>query len=383
MPRMSTQDVDLLREGVRRIVAFVVASVGVERVVVATKGDNLRRQLTTRVAHKLRWLFGDGWEPMQATARILRSSLPDTPDWLLHVLAYIVWDEAHAAFVEAVWPDKQRPQPVEHGCNEDASDAAKLLAELRQVVRRCEELDGRRPGELGLHPDVYRDAVRAVPSVEGIPVEQREEALGGRRVVVACVRPQDQPDERLGLFECPSLEAFVQTPQDLNSLSPEEWNHRYPVGTRVRFWPGAKDGEGRESVTRSAAQRLGGAGGPPVVWVRDYAACIALTHVEPLAPIEEVTKPWAAGVIKSMGEACARELASVLSLVRGDQLRQNEAADRMGRVVHWLSAGRANPEGKDAALDDALEAMLLLAGPPGSESRKAAEAHARAIRGQR
>ena len=31
------------------------------------------------------------------------------------------------------------------------------------------------------------------------------------------------------------------------------FNERYPVGTPVRYWPGVREGEGRESVTRTPA----------------------------------------------------------------------------------------------------------------------------------
>lgn len=51
-----------------------------------------------------------------------------------------------------------------------------------------------------------------------------------------------------------------------------------PVGTPVRYWPGAREGKGRESVTRSDVWSLGGH--TPVVLVEGYAGGIALTHVE-------------------------------------------------------------------------------------------------------
>lgn len=50
------------------------------------------------------------------------------------------------------------------------------------------------------------------------------------------------------------------------------------IGTRVRYWPGVRQGPGVESRTRSVAQLL--ASGEPVVWVEGHAACIALSHVE-------------------------------------------------------------------------------------------------------
>lgn len=59
----------------------------------------------------------------------------------------------------------------------------------------------------------------------------------------------------------------------------ERWNAAYPAGTRVRFWPGARTGEGREAITSSRAWLLGGH--TPVVMVGAYAGGIALTHVQP------------------------------------------------------------------------------------------------------
>jgi hypothetical protein len=55
------------------------------------------------------------------------------------------------------------------------------------------------------------------------------------------------------------------------------FNDAYPVGTPIEYWPGAREGEGKKSVTSSAAQLLGGH--TPVVWVEGHAACISLTHV--------------------------------------------------------------------------------------------------------
>jgi len=63
-------------------------------------------------------------------------------------------------------------------------------------------------------------------------------------------------------------------------MSATEWNAKYPVGTPVLFWPGARQGDGRPSTTRSEAWELGD--GTAVVKVKGYAGGIALTHVEPV-----------------------------------------------------------------------------------------------------
>lgn len=60
------------------------------------------------------------------------------------------------------------------------------------------------------------------------------------------------------------------------------WNRSHPIGTRVRYWPGARTGEGREAVTRSEAWTLGS--GDAVVAVTGYPGGIALTHVQCIEP---------------------------------------------------------------------------------------------------
>lgn len=59
------------------------------------------------------------------------------------------------------------------------------------------------------------------------------------------------------------------------------WNRAHPIGTEVRFWPGARDGEGIESKTRSEAWVL--ASGCPVVSVMGRSGGMALSHVEAVA----------------------------------------------------------------------------------------------------
>ena len=60
-----------------------------------------------------------------------------------------------------------------------------------------------------------------------------------------------------------------------------KFNKTFPVGTPVRYWTGRREGRGKESVTRSAAQVVSGVA---VVWVGHEPGCIALTHIEPLPP---------------------------------------------------------------------------------------------------
>lgn len=67
-------------------------------------------------------------------------------------------------------------------------------------------------------------------------------------------------------------------------LRADEFNARYPVGTPVLAYPGARptDDPSDERLltrTRSKASVLGGH--TDVVWVDGHSACIALSHVDP------------------------------------------------------------------------------------------------------
>ncbi|MGW1059330.1 hypothetical protein [Micromonospora rubida] len=62
------------------------------------------------------------------------------------------------------------------------------------------------------------------------------------------------------------------------------FNDASPIGTPVRYWRGARDGDGRTARTRTAAQLLGGH--TAVVWLDGVSGCIALTHVQPISADE-------------------------------------------------------------------------------------------------
>lgn len=59
----------------------------------------------------------------------------------------------------------------------------------------------------------------------------------------------------------------------------DRWNTRYPVGTPVDAYPGARWDEPLRTRTRTPAWRLGH--GDSVVSVDGYAGGIALTHIDP------------------------------------------------------------------------------------------------------
>lgn len=80
---------------------------------------------------------------------------------------------------------------------------------------------------------------------------------------------------------CPthSLRPGVRLPDVPVSAEVAQWNEHVPIGTPVLFWPGAREGQGRETRTRTKAWNMSG---QPVVMVHGYAGGIALTHVTPI-----------------------------------------------------------------------------------------------------
>jgi hypothetical protein len=65
--------------------------------------------------------------------------------------------------------------------------------------------------------------------------------------------------------------------QSRNALIVENFNLKYPVGTKVRYYSGVKGIDLREGVTALPADLLNGH--TPVVIVKGVGA-IALTHIE-------------------------------------------------------------------------------------------------------
>lgn len=58
------------------------------------------------------------------------------------------------------------------------------------------------------------------------------------------------------------------------------FNATFPVGTKVRYWTGVREGLGKESTTRSDAKLIGGHAA--VIWLDGVSGCVALSHVEPI-----------------------------------------------------------------------------------------------------
>ncbi|MET9339252.1 hypothetical protein [Nonomuraea sp. NPDC003804] len=76
------------------------------------------------------------------------------------------------------------------------------------------------------------------------------------------------------------LEPAVAGARQAQAGAVEQWNKTVPVGTPVRYWTGYREGDGKQSRTRTDAQMLGGH--TAVVWMDGEPSCVALTHVEPL-----------------------------------------------------------------------------------------------------
>ncbi len=76
------------------------------------------------------------------------------------------------------------------------------------------------------------------------------------------------------------LKPSPQSRLTLANFDVQEFNEHNPIGTLVRYWTGAREGEGKLAKTDSAAHVLGGH--TAVVWLAGVSGCIALTHVEPV-----------------------------------------------------------------------------------------------------
>ncbi|MEE1735931.1 hypothetical protein PUR49_05300 [Streptomyces sp. BE147] len=70
----------------------------------------------------------------------------------------------------------------------------------------------------------------------------------------------------------------------LHPMTADEWNRRYPVGTPVLAYPGTRDDEPLDTVTRTPAWTLGH--GAACVSVEGAGGGIHLTHVDPVDPTE-------------------------------------------------------------------------------------------------
>lgn len=133
----------------------------------------------------------------------------------------------------------------------------------------------------------------------------------------------------------------------VTEVTPEQWNAEHPVGTPVWFWPGGRQGPGRESVTRSGAWNLGTPTGTPVVMVDGYAGGIALSHVEPrpagVTPymhrlITEAADERERQVRAYVAEEIRRELVCCHIYKRGTAVEVEEARLTGHDLCYWGEA---------------------------------------------
>lgn len=83
-------------------------------------------------------------------------------------------------------------------------------------------------------------------------------------------------------------------------------NFEYPVGTPVRYWTGAKQGEGKVSKTRSEVQSVSKT--QAVVWVEGHSGCISMTHIEKVVEVG-ITYPTESQRAFDKGFECALSCA--------------------------------------------------------------------------
>lgn len=68
-------------------------------------------------------------------------------------------------------------------------------------------------------------------------------------------------------------------------MNAEQWNKRFPIGTPVLAYPGARPQDGPDDetlITHTRTQAQVVASGDSAVWVDGHGAYIALTHVDPV-----------------------------------------------------------------------------------------------------
>ncbi len=68
----------------------------------------------------------------------------------------------------------------------------------------------------------------------------------------------------------------------ISKMTPEQWNARHPVGTRVRFWPRSRGGAGVYGRTVKPADYYGGAVCVAVEAESDRPLTIGLAYLHPI-----------------------------------------------------------------------------------------------------
>lgn len=108
-----------------------------------------------------------------------------------------------------------------------------------------------------------------------------------------------------------------------------EFNAKAPVGTRVRYWPGIREGEGRLGKVRHEAYVFGEV--EAVCMVTGQAGCVALSHVEVVGA--ECQEKWTG---ECRGSTCAE-----CQFCQGHAYEANRQGEgRCGDCVELAPEGR-------------------------------------------
>jgi hypothetical protein len=119
----------------------------------------------------------------------------------------------------------------------------------------------------------------------------------------------------------------------------EAFNRDNMIGTFVRYWTGVRQGVGKVSTTRTAAELL--SGHTPVVWVAAEASCIALTHVEPVPHQPDGIDEYNHFTLPDVQQAAERVLAYITEF--GDGLYDVQGrAPLYGRDLEVLARHAMN-----------------------------------------
>lgn len=81
-------------------------------------------------------------------------------------------------------------------------------------------------------------------------------------------------------FICSVRRTIKPTIEEALQAECDAWNAAHPVGTRVRYWTGLREGRGELGEVRAPARAVCG---HVVAWLDTYHSCVAVSHIEALA----------------------------------------------------------------------------------------------------
>ncbi|MER5653498.1 hypothetical protein ABT076_10830 [Streptomyces sp. NPDC002131] len=127
-------------------------------------------------------------------------------------------------------------------------------------------------------------------------------------------------------------------------MTAETFNSRYPVGTPVFAYPGARPEHGADSrlVTRTRTVAQKSSSGHDVVWVEGHGAYISLTHVDPVP--ESVFK-----AAREAETAAAVATLGALPVPVGSTVAPIPEPDMRAQLESTFASIRSRREAKEAA----------------------------------